>query len=107
MKKMIFFVMLLCSLGFTHSHEEKTDLRPLYRLVVPMSTAILVYKAFDEYDTGEIDEQFKLLLISMGVSMTSSLIYELVDDRSFKLKHIGQYGMGMLTGVSFILLWDF
>lgn len=109
MKKIVLFLILLCGICFgqIRPNEEKTDFSPLLRFSVPTTTTIIVYSAFKNNGFMERSEQFNLLLISLGVSIGTSIIYEILDENDFKLRNIGDYSIGMLAGGSFVMLWEF
>ena len=108
MKTILLLIMMLCSIcnGQIRAPQEKTDFSPLFRLVVPVITSIIVYKAFDDNDM-DLPEQFKILLISMASSIGTSVLYETLDGRDFKLQNISEYGLGMGVGASVVLLFEF
>jgi len=109
MKRVLLLVMMLCSICFTQTRrsvDRNDDFYPIYRIGIPTVSTIIVYKAF-KYEDMDLDDKFKLLLTSVGVSLGTSIIHEMVDSRDFRLKHAGEYSMGMFLGGSLVLLWEF
>lgn len=108
MRKIIILVLLLFSTSSSQirKSEEKTDFTPIFRMAVPAISTGIAYNIC-KYEDMDLIDQSMLLLLSLGISIIPSIIYEEFNRKDFKLTDTGQYAMGMTAGASAVMIWEF
>ena len=107
MKKLIFLVLLLCSVVIGQTQREQET---IIHIGITTVTTLIAYSIIDNiyyYEYEGKKSKIGKLLTSMAISIVPNVAYDIYDIKGVQGNCINGYITGVGLGGSLVLLWKF